>query len=41
MFGVILTAIATLFGEIGDLIGKAEARKGNENAITLGFFNNF
>ena len=41
MLGVILTGIATLFGEIGDLIGKAEARKGHENSLTLGFYNNF
>lgn len=41
MLGVILTSIGTLFAEAGDLIGKAQARVGRENAYAMGFFTHF
>jgi len=41
MFGVILTSIGTLFEEIGDLIGKAQAARGKQTALLMGFLDHF
>ena len=41
MFGIILVSLGTLFEEIGDLIGKAQARKGRQDLYAMGFFTYF
>ncbi len=41
MLGILLTSLATFFGEIGDLVGKKQAGMGRQDALAMGFFNYF